>query len=308
MKQRPLVGFLLALLATLMWGVLPIAIQKVLTVMTPPTIVWYRFLVAGIGLFIILAITKNLPKFTGLSAKQYRLLFLGIAGLAINFVLFSSALQYVSPTTTQVLSQLSPFLMMIVSVCLFKEILGFFQKIGLIILIIGLIVFFHDQFDEILQLGDYALGIFIGIGGASVWVVYGISQKLLLEKFSSQQILVIIYIGCCIIFTGFANPSQIMQLSGVSLGCFIFCCLNTLIAYGSYAEALNHWDASKVSAVTVLMPIFTMIFSFIGYHYFPDVFIEQKMNFLSYIGAFIVVSGTIISVLGHKLIKKNRIK
>ena len=53
---------------------------------------------------------------------------------------------------------------------------------------------------------------------------------------------------------------------GLSL---IYCCLNTLIGYGSFGEALNHWDASKVSIVTTLIPVFTMIFSTIGHHLAP---------------------------------------
>ncbi len=285
MKQRPLVGFLLALLATSMWGAVPIAVQKVLAVMTPTTIVWYRFLVAGVGLFIILGFTKKLPKLTNLSFRQYKWILFGILGLSGNFFLFSSALQYISPTTTQVLSQLSPFIMMIVSVLLFRESFGLHQKIGSILLIIGLVTFFHQQFEEILQLGDYALGILFGVGAASIWVLYAISQKLLLARFN-----------------------QFSELDGFTLGCFIFCCLNTLIGYGAYAEALNNWEASKVSAITVLIPIFTMFFSNVGYYSFPDTFTDPQMSFLSYIGAFIVVSGTIISVVGHKLIKKNRIK
>ncbi len=308
MKQRPLLGFSLALLATSMWGAVPIAVQKVLSVMSPTTIVWYRFLVAGLGLLVILGITKKLPKLTNLSFRQYKWILFGILGLSGNFFLFSSALQYISPTTTQVLSQLSPFIMMIVSVLLFRESFGLHQKIGLILLVIGLVTFFHQQFAEILQLGDYALGILFGVGASSIWVLYAISQKLLLARFSSQQILFIIYIGCAIVFSSFATPSQFSELDGFTLGCFIFCCLNTLIGYGAYAEALNNWDASKVSAITVLIPIFTMLFSNIGYYSFPNIFADPQMNFLSYVGAFIVVSGTILSVLGHKLIKKNRIK
>ncbi|MDP8161849.1 DMT family transporter [Pasteurella skyensis] len=308
MQQRPLIGFLLALLATSMWGAVPIAVQQVLKAMSPTTIVWYRFLVAGLGLFIILGLSKNLPKLVGLSFRQYKFIVLGIMGLSLNFFLFSSALQYISPTTTQVLSQLAPFTMMVVSVLLFRESFGTHQKIGFVLLVVGLIIFFHNQFDEILQFGSYALGMLFGTAAAMIWVLYAISQKLLLARFNSQQVLFIIYIGCAIVFSGVSEPSQFTQLSGVTLACFIFCCLNTLVGYGAYAEALNNWDASKVSAITVLIPIFTMLFSNIGYYSFPDIFADPQMSFLSYIGAFIVVSGTIISVLGHKLVKKNRIR
>ncbi len=304
MNPNPLLGFLLALLATSMWGAVPIAVQNLLTVMTPTTIVWYRFLTAGLGLLIILGFTKRLPKLIGLSFRQYKFIILGITGLSLNFFFFSSALQYISPTTTQVLSQLSPFTMMIVSVLLFRESFGLHQKFGLILLVSGLIIFFSHQFKEILQFGNYALGIAFGVGASTIWVLYAIAQKLLLARFNSQQVLLIIYLGCAFVFSHSAQPSQLTELSGFTLGCFIFSCLNTLIGYGAYGEALNRWEASKVSAVTVLIPIFTMLFSNIGFLIFPNTFADPKMHISNYIGAIVVVSGTIISVLGHKFIKR----
>ena len=63
MKQQPLLGFLFALITAMAWGSLPIALKQVLSVMTPQTIVWYRFIVAFLALFILLAYKKKLPQF-----------------------------------------------------------------------------------------------------------------------------------------------------------------------------------------------------------------------------------------------------
>lgn len=43
MKQRPLLGFSLALTAAMTWGTLPIAAQQVLKVIDAQTLVWVRF-------------------------------------------------------------------------------------------------------------------------------------------------------------------------------------------------------------------------------------------------------------------------
>ena len=71
------------------------------------------------------------------------------------------------------------------------------------------------------------------------------AQKLMLRKFSSQQILLMIYFGCTLVFTPFAKFSQVQGLTPISLGCLIYCCLNTLFGYGAYAEALNRWGSVK---------------------------------------------------------------
>lgn len=305
MSQRPVLGFLLALTAAAMWGALPVIAQQILSVMNAQTLVWYRLFVAGIGLLLILGFAKKWPKRTACNARMLWLIVLGVIGLSANFFLFSYGLNFISPTTSQVLWQLAPFTMLLCGVLIFKEKFGTHQKIGLGLLVIGLIAFFNERFSEILQFGTYAFGIVVGAGAAIVWVLYAIAQKLMLEKFTSQQILLIIYLGCSLLISPFADFGQIGQLNSAFLmGCFIFCCLNTLIGYGAYAEALNNWDASKVSVVTILVPIFTMLFSSIAHWIMPEKFSNPDMNLLSYIGALIVVSGTIFSAVGHKLLKK----
>jgi drug/metabolite transporter (DMT)-like permease len=50
MKQQAGIGILLALTTAMCWGALPIAMKQVLTVMEPPTVVFYRFLMAALAL------------------------------------------------------------------------------------------------------------------------------------------------------------------------------------------------------------------------------------------------------------------
>lgn len=307
MNQKPLLGFSLALLASMTWATLPIAAQQVLKVVDAQTLVWFRFMVASFGLLLILGFAKRLPKLTACSKKEFKLIILGVLGLSANFFLFAEALNYVSPTTNQVLWQLAPFSMIILGVLLFKERFGFFQKIGFLLLIIGLIAFFNDKFGEILKLDTYALGILLSMGASLIWVSYGIAQKLLLKKFTSQQVLLIIYIGCAFTMFPFSMPAQLGHIEGGFLwSCFIYCCLNTLIGYGSYGEALNHWDTSKVSVVTTMLPIFTMIFSLLGHYLYPEIFADPDMNGISYVGALIVVCGAILAIAGDKLFRRRR--
>ncbi len=304
MTRRPLLGFSLALLATATWGSLPMMAQQVLKYVDAQTLVWSRFVVAAVVLIFILFLTGRLPKLAKLSLKDWGWVCLGVIGLSTNFVLFADALNYISPTTDQVLWQLAPFTMILCGILFFKEQLKFFQKVGFVLLVIGLIAFFNDHFDEILQFDSYALGILLGSGASTIWVVYGIAQKLLLRKLSSQQVLMIIYIGCGLLLAPLSTPNQLAQLSGFPLICFIYCCCNTLIGYGAYGEALNHWDTSKVSVVTTMIPVFTMIFAFIGHYFFPNIFDNPDMNLISYIGAFVVVIGAMLAAVGDKLLVK----
>ena len=53
--QKPLAGALLSLTTAALWGVLPVALKELLSVMDAGTVVWYRFLVAWLVILVWLA-------------------------------------------------------------------------------------------------------------------------------------------------------------------------------------------------------------------------------------------------------------
>src|SRR5471030_2840696 len=115
-------GITLALITAICWGALPIAMKQVLRDMAPYTVVWYRFFIAGIGLLIILTARRQLPSPRLFLRKRWLIwLLVATGGLLGNFIFFSSSLQYLSPTASQVIGQLSPVGMMFASVLILKE-------------------------------------------------------------------------------------------------------------------------------------------------------------------------------------------
>lgn len=306
MKNQPVLGFIFAFIAAIMWGTLPIAIQQVLPVMNAQTIVWYRFLIAAIGLFCLLSLQHKLWQMPTFHRRDYWFLCLCIIGLSGNFLLFNIALKYIPATTSQVLSPLSSFIMIGAGVLLFKEQMGKHQKIGLGILLIGLVAFFNDRWSDFLQLNRYFIGVIIACCASAIWTLYGIGQKLLLRKFTSQQILFLIYTSCAVLFTPFAEITQFQALNRFQLANLAFCCANTLIAYGCYAEAINRWEIAKVSAIMPQIPILTIIFSEILMYISPAHFNIAHLNLLSYFGALMVVIGAMFSAVGQHLLTRKR--
>lgn len=87
------------------------------------------------------------------------LLVIATAGLFGNFILFSSSLQYLSPTASQVIGQLSPVGMMVASVFVLKEKMRGTQVVGALMLVSGLVMFFNTSLIEIFtRLTDYTWG------------------------------------------------------------------------------------------------------------------------------------------------------
>jgi len=90
------------------------------------------------------------------------------AGLFGNFILFSSSLQYLSPTASQVIGQLSPVGMMVASVFILKEKMRSTQVVGALMLLSGLVMFFNTSLVEIFtKLTDYTWGVIFGVGAAT---------------------------------------------------------------------------------------------------------------------------------------------
>ena len=78
-------------------------------------------------------------------------------------------------------------------------------------------------------------------------------------EFTSSQLLFMMYGISALVLFPFVSPNALLKLGGFQIFLLSFCCLNTVVAYGCFTEALNCWDASKVSAVLALAPLFTIM-------------------------------------------------
>ncbi|AMK29984.1 membrane protein [Pseudomonas putida] len=292
-------GLLLALLTALLWGILPIKLKQVLQVMDPVTVTWYRLSVSGGLLFAWLAANRRLPSFSRLGIKGKGLVAVAVAGLVGNYVLYLVGLNLLSPGTAQLVVQLGPVLLLVASVFVFKERFS----LGLLVLLVGFGLFFNQRLEELLtSLGTYTTGVLTIILATSIWVFYALSQKQLLTVWNSQQVMMVIYLCCALLLTPWVQPLEALQLSPLQGWLLLACCLNTLVAYGAFAEALAHWEASRVSATLALTPLVTFVAVALAAWLWPDYVHAEQINGLGYVGAVTVVLGSALVALGPSLI------
>ncbi|MBX8490085.1 DMT family transporter [Pseudomonas cichorii] len=296
-------GLCLALLTAFLWGILPVKLKQVLQVMDPVTVTWFRLLVSGVLLFIWLASVKRLPNLKVLGGKGRILVALAVFGLVGNYVLYLVGLRLLSPGTTQLMIQTGPILLLLGSIVLFKERFTLGQGIGLLVLLIGFGLFFNERLVELFtSLSDYTAGVLIVFLAAVVWTFYGLSQKQLLTVWNSLQVMMVIYLFCALLITPWAHPMEALQLSPLQGWLLLACCLNTLVAYGAFAEALAHWEASRVSATLALTPLVTLAAVAVAAWLWPDYVQAEEINALGYGGAVLVVLGSALTALGPSMI------
>ena len=304
---RWLYGLLLALTTALLWGILPIKLKEVLQVMDPITVTWYRLLVAGAILFVWLGAKRRLPHFAPLGRRGFGLLALAVGGLVANYVLYLVGLNMLSPGTTQLVIQMAPILFLVASLLVFRESFSFGQGLGMVILLLGFGLFFNQRLEELLtSMTRYTSGVLIVLAAAFVWVFYGLAQKQLLTQWSSPQIMLVLYLTCALMLTPWAHPLQALQLSALQGWLLLACCLNTLVAYGAFAEALAHWEASRVSATLAVTPLVTFASVALAALYWPEHVHPEQINGLGYGGALLVVLGSVLVALGPSLLASLR--
>ncbi|WP_137885276.1 DMT family transporter [Pseudomonas sp. 2FE] len=300
---RWLYGLLLALTTAVLWGILPIKLKEVLQVMDPITVTWYRLLVAGSILLAYLAAAKRLPSVRLLGKNGIWLLVLAIAGLTGNYVLYLIGLNLLSPGTTQLVIQVAPILFLISSLFIFRERFSLGQGIGLAVLLLGFGLFFNQRLHELLSsLTAYTTGVLIVLLAAFVWTFYGLAQKQLLTVWNSMQVMMVIYLACAALLTPWAQPLQLVALNPLQGWLLLACCLNTLVAYGAFAEALAHWEASRVSATLAITPLVTFASVALAASLWPDHVHPEQINWIAYAGALLVVLGSALTALGPSVI------
>jgi drug/metabolite transporter (DMT)-like permease len=287
-------GLALSLLTVFLWGILPIALKVSLQVLDVYTIIWFRFLVSFLILAVFLGINGKLPTWPQLRASSGKLLAIATLGLGCNYLLFMQGLALTSPANAEVLIQLAPLLLSLGGLVIFKEHYTLPQWLGVGILTCGYIVFFNDQLSNLITATrPYIIGSSLIILAAAAWAIYALCQKQLLHSLTSSHIMLIIYGGCALLFTPFAQPGIIFTLNASYLIVLLFCAFNTLIAYGAFAESLAHLAASKVSAVLALAPIITLISVASTSVFLPSLIAPEHLTIIGIFGALLVVAGSV---------------
>lgn len=295
-------GLFLALLTCLLWGILPIKLKQVLEVMDPITVTWFRLLVSGSLLLLYLALARRLPNPRKLGKRGGWLVLLAAGGLMGNYVLYLMGLRLLSAGTAQLVVQIGPILLLIASLFVFKERFSLGQGLGLLVLVIGFGLFFNQRLVELLtSLSDYTAGVLTILLATTIWTFYALGQKQLLTIWNSLQIMMVIYLLCALFLMPWVQPLEVLQLSPVQRWLLLACCLNTLVAYGAFAESLAHWEASRVSATLAITPLVTFVAVALASWVWPDYVQAEDINLLGYGGAVLVVLGSVLTALGPSL-------
>jgi len=293
-------GLGLSIITSLAFGFLPIALKGMLEMLDVYTLTWYRFMIS-VAVLAPFIVRPGKLSTTAWPGKRLIVITL-LTGLLMsgNYLLYILGLLYVSPSTAQVVIQQASLFFLLGSLVIYREQFTGRQWVGLAIVIFGLLLFFNERLIAmVINFTEDTLGVLLITGAAVIWAIYALLQKQLLKTYSASTTILLFYSIGSLAFLPFAQPSLVFQLSGVHIGLLFGLGLISLISYGAFAEALNHWEASRVSAVLATVPIITVATVKITTALFPDLIPPESLSMLSIAGAVLVVTGSIIMALGR---------
>ncbi len=298
---RTQLGLGLSLATALFWATLPIALKIALEILDPITLTWFRFMVAAMVTAAWLGLRGGLHDYGNLSRRHWAMLAVAALMLVGNYVFYLLGVHYTTPANAQLLIQLAPLLMALGGVWLFRERFAHAQWFGLALLAIGMGLFFRDQLLAASHAPGYLLGSAWVILGAIVWAVYALLQKQLLLRLGSMQILLLIYLAASVLLLPFSQPSALLRLDALHWAMLGYCAFNTIAAYGAFAEALAHWEASRVSAILATTPLLCIAAVSVVHALWPQLLAPERITPLGYLGAGLVVAGAAaVSLLGRR--------
>ena len=295
-------GLALAAVTVLLWSTVPIALSLLLDSMDAITVTWYRFVVGAAVLGMILQRNRTLPSLPVLLQGR-RIWLVTIAGLGLvgNFVLYVYALQFIPPGASQIVMQLAPLFVLLGGVCLYRESFRPVQACGVVLLVVGLLFFFNHRLSDFTgHWTDYSFGVLLVVSAGAIWASYALAQKQLLSVASSMGIMLVLYLIGATLLLPFCTLGQIRDLSSQQYVVLAYSSANTLIGYGCFAEALQHWEASRVSTVICTTPLLTLVLSHPAHRIWPDQILADDLTALGIFGAVLVVSGSMLAALGGR--------
>lgn len=287
-------GILFSISTALLWGVLPIFLKIALQGFHAGSVSWFRFLFAFLILLIILQWKDHEP--LDILRKPPWMGILGGACLSANYYWVTLGVDLSGPSNMAVLIQTASVFLVLAGVYVFRENLTPRQIMGMVVVGSGLFLFFQDQQSRIQETGDYYYADFLIVLAAMVWVGYMVSQKFLSRKYGAQSLNLLVYAVATFTLIGGVDWADFTSAGLIAWLSLIFCGVNTLLAYGTLAEAVKYIPLALISVIISLNPLITLL----GMKVLPRIgFAElqpEPVGSLGYWGGVIAVTGVMLVV------------
>ncbi|MEC2918078.1 DMT family transporter [Bacillus tropicus] len=294
MKQTILGAICLSLAASI-WGGMYVVSKYVLDFIPPLTLVWLRFIIAFVVLYMILKITEKKQKKTVTIRKKDWLLFawIGFIGYFISITCQFIGTKLSDAHTGSLVTSATPAFMVLFAAIILKEKLTARRMLSTIIATIGVIIVIGWD----IEIGSYFIGTIILVGAAITWALLSIYVKIASAQFSSLVITTYAIFFSLFFITPFmiwefqSNSIEHMNLY-VVLGVLYLGIVSTAGAFFLWNKGLELMDASIGSLFFFFQPI---VGSLLGWF-----LLNETLNSNFFIGGILIICSVFITTFERK--------
>ena len=267
--------------------------------LSPLDVSWFRFALAFTSLVFFHLITK--PASLRILIKPPPLMILAGIFLGFNYLGLITGIHFTTPAIGEIFIQSGAVFLAVAGFFLFREKTTLLQKAGLLIVVVGLGIFYREQLLVLAgHVTKYQKGVGLTLFAGFMWASYAIIQKKLVVKFDPLTLNLVLFGVPSIGLIPFVDFSSFGTLPAEMWGVIIFLGLNTLIAYGALAFALKYLDANKVSVIVTLNPVITFTLLAILMELDVTWVVKEHFTLLTLTGASMVVAGAVLNILRLK--------
>lgn len=288
MDNRNTIGHISALFTVVVWGITFISTKVLLNGFKPVEILFYRFIMALVFLFILC------PRILTIKEKKREVLFIGagICGVTLYYLLENIALTYTMASNVAVIVSTVPFFTGIISRIFLKESeklsINFF--IGFILAIAGIfLISFNGSEVQINPTGDI-----LALLAAIVWSMYSvITKKISGYGYNTIQVTRRIFIYALLFMlpllplfdfkfdlSPFVNKAYLVNILFLGI-------LASAVCFVTWNYAVKILGAVKTSVYIYVQPIVTIVAAYI--------ILGERFTPLALVGTVFTLAGLVIS-------------
>ncbi|GAB6477080.1 DMT family transporter [Bacillus cereus] len=294
MKQTILGAICLSLAASI-WGGMYVVSKYVLDFIPPLTLVWLRFIIAFVVLYMILKIAEKKQKKKVTVRKKDWLLFawIGFIGYFISITCQFIGTKLSDAHTGSLVTSATPAFMVLFAAIILKEKLTARRLLSTIIATIGVIIVIGWD----IEIGSYFIGTIILVGAAITWALLSIYVKIASARFSSLVITTYAIFFSLFFITPFmiwefqSSPIEHMNLY-VLLGVLYLGIVSTAGAFFLWNKGLELMDASIGSLFFFFQPI---VGSLLGW-----LLLNETLSSNFFIGGILIICSVFITTFEKK--------
>ncbi len=210
----------------------------------------------------------------------------GVYNLALN-----AGERHVDAGTAAMIIQIGPVIVALLAVPLFGERLHGWLLAGMVVGFAGVAVIARGSTSEA---GASALGVVLVLVAAAMYAVGVLTQKVLLRRLGSVQVVFVSFLMGAVICLPFAGDlPAIVADGGAELWWIVYLgVLPTAVAFTTWAYALTHTDAGALSLTTFLVPGIATLVAWLT--------IDEVPPSLTFVGGALAIVGVLMTRRGPR--------